>query len=155
METLVADIFRANYRHSEVIHVGRPADRGIDVIFIDTACTKWLIQVKRRACARKSEGFAALQSLLGTMALEGERHGLIVSTANSFSYQARRAQRLARQQGYIIELYDKGVLDRMVGALLPQVPWRELVAHPSLEHISDDVRLHFGGPASYGQLSLL
>jgi hypothetical protein len=33
METLVADIFRANYQHSEVIHVGRPGDRGIDVIF--------------------------------------------------------------------------------------------------------------------------
>jgi hypothetical protein len=106
METLVADIFRANYQHSEVMHVGRPGDRGIDVIFIDSACTKWLIQVKRRARVRTSEGFATLQSLLGTMALEGERHGMIVSTAHSFSYQARQAQRRARQQGYVIELYD-------------------------------------------------
>jgi hypothetical protein len=155
METLVADIFRANYQHSEVMHVGRPGDHGIDVIFIDTAGTKWLIQVKRRAHVRTSEGFATLQSLLGTMALEGERHGMIVSTADAFSYQARQAQRRARQQGYVIELYDKGVLDRMIGALLPQVPWHELFGHPSFKHVSDDVRFHFWGPECDGQLSLL
>ncbi|MGE3538656.1 MAG: restriction endonuclease [Candidatus Tectimicrobiota bacterium] len=155
METLVADIFRANYQHSEVIHVGRPGDRGVDVIFIDTVRTKWLIQVKRRARARKSEGFATLQSLLGTMTLEGERHGMIATTADSFSYQARQAQRQARQQGYLIELYDKGVLDRIIGTLLPQVPWHELFGHPSLDYVSDDVRFHFWGPECDGQLSLL
>jgi hypothetical protein len=155
METLVADILRANYQHSEVMHVGRPGDHGIDVIFIDTAGTKWLIQVKRRARIRTSEGFATLQSLLGTMALEGERHGMIVSTADSFSYQARQAQRRARQQGYVIELYDKGVLDRLIGVLLPQIPWRELFGHPSLQHVSNEVRFHFWGPECNGQLSLL
>lgn len=154
METLVADIFRANYQHSEVLHVGRPGDRGIDVVFIETTGIKWLIQVKRRERANKAEGFATLQNILGTLILEGERHGIIVSTADSFSYQARQAKRKALDQGYVVELYDKGVLDRMIGVLLPQVPWRDLFGHPALEHIADDIRRHFWGPEFDGQLSL-
>lgn len=153
METLVADIFRANYRHSEVIHVGRPGDKGIDIVFIDSG-TKWLIQVKRRAHASKAEGFASLQSVLGMLVLEGERHGIIVSTADSFSHQARKAQHRARERGYVVELYDQRILDRMIGALLPQVPWREIFAHPSLQHVGDDVKRHFWGAEFEGQLTL-
>jgi hypothetical protein len=36
LERLVADIFRANYQNSEVIHVGQPNDGGIDVLFVDS-----------------------------------------------------------------------------------------------------------------------
>ena len=148
METLVTDIFRANYQHSEVIHVGAPGDRGVDILFVDSNGVRWLIQVKRRAKPNKAEGFSTLQSILGTLTLEGERHGMIVSTADHFSSQAKQEVERARQRGYIVELLDKGILDRMIGALLPQMPWQELFAHPSLKHIGEDVQQHFIGRKS-------
>lgn len=52
----------------------------------------------------------------------------------------------------MVELYDKGVLDRMISPLLPEIPWAEIFGHPSLTHISDDVRRHFWGPEFDGQL---
>lgn len=104
METLVADIFKANYRHCEVKHVGGPCDLGIDVLFVDDNSQKRLIQVKRRENARKAEGFSTLLSILGAMALQGERHGIIVSTVDTFSFQARREAKNAAKQGYFVEL---------------------------------------------------
>jgi hypothetical protein len=145
MERFVAAIFRANHSHCEVIHVGRPGDRGIDVIFVDSDCTRWLIQVKRRSVPKKAEGFSTLQSILGTLALEGERNGIIATTADYFSYQARQEQKRARQEGFVVEFLDKGILDRLVGALLPIDPWRELLARPELAHLDEEVSTYFGG----------
>lgn len=143
MEKFVADIFKANHRASEVFHVGKPFDGGVDVIYIDSNGTKWLIQVKRRENPNKSEGFETLQSLLGTLVLEGEQHGIIVSTSNSFSHYARKKQKQAKQNGYVIEMIDKGKLNRMVGLLLPSLPWHQVFSHPALSHISDDIKTHF------------
>jgi hypothetical protein len=99
LERLVADLFRANHKACEVIHIGRPGDRGIDVIFIDDNNTTWLVQVKGRSRPGRSEGFSTLQSILGTLALEGKRHGIIATTADYFSRQAHQECRRARQQG--------------------------------------------------------
>jgi hypothetical protein len=145
MEHLITAIFRANYSHSEVIHVGRPGDCGVDVIFVDSEDTRWLIQVKRRAKPRKAEGFSTLQSILGTLALQGERHGIIASSADYFSHQARRERERARQEGFFVEFLDKGILDRMIGTLLPIDPWRNLFAHPMLSYLDSEVRTYFGG----------
>lgn len=154
METFVADVFRANYTHSEVTHVGRPGDRGIDVVFVESSGTRWLVQVKRRERGDRAEEFATLQSILGTLVLEGERHGIIVSTADHFSSQVRKGQKDALSQGYVVELYDKGKLDRMIGPLLPEIPWGKIFGHASLQHIEEDVRRHFWGPEADGQLRL-
>jgi hypothetical protein len=145
MEYLVSAIFRANHSHCEVVHVGRPGDCGVDVIFVDSENTRWLIQVKRRAKPRKAEGFSTLQSILGTLALQGERHGIIATCADYFSHQARRERERARRQGFIVEFFDKGVLNRMIGALLPADPWRELFTCPSLSYLDSEVRMYFGG----------
>ncbi len=156
METFVADIFRANYRHCHVRHVGKPGDMGVDVIFIDGDGTKWLVQVKRRTNSRriKSEGFSALQSILGTLVLEGEHHGIVVSTADYFSHQAKREQQRASIRGYTIKLMDKSVLGQMIGALLPRTPWRGLFDDPVLRYIDSDVRCHFLNPELGAQLPL-
>lgn len=148
MEVLVADIFRANYSNCEVIHVGKPGDRGIDVIFIDASETRWLIQVKRRSKLKATEGFATLQSILGTLVLEGERHGIVATTADSFSYQAQRAASKAREYGYVVELADKGVLDRMLGELLPTSPWLALLDRPVLYGLSPQARKFFAARLS-------
>lgn len=143
METLVADIFRANHKNCEVKHVGGPGDLGIDVIFVDNNSTKWLIQVKRRERPNKAEGFSTLQSILGTLALQGERHGIIVSTADYFSHQLRKQKENASEKGYNIELIDKGILNRMVGQLLPKAPWQEIFGHPALDKTMRDIKGRF------------
>ncbi len=135
METLVADIFRSNFSHSEVLHVGSPGDRGVDVVFIESSGVKWLIQVKRRENPKKAESFSTLQSILGTMALTGERNGIIVSTSDSFSFQARREVANAKSQGFLVELVDKGKLNRMIEPLLPRTPWLSILAHPDLVNL--------------------
>ena len=142
-EKFVADVFRANHRGAEVFHVGGPGDMGVDVLFIDAAGIRWLIQVKRRENPKRSEGFATLQSILGTLSLKGERHGVIVSTTDTFSYQARKARIEAAQRGFIIDMVDKGKLDRMLGKLLPPPPWNELFTFSELSHVASDVRRFF------------
>jgi hypothetical protein len=114
-------------------------------VFVDDNERRWLIQVKCRANPRKSEGFSTLQSVLGTLALEGERHGMIVTNADSFSYQARQERLRARNRGFVVELVDKGLLDRMVGALLPSAPWADLFQHEALGYIDTEVRSAFIG----------
>ncbi len=152
LEKLVADVFRANYHHAEAIHVGKPFDQGVDVIFIESNGTRWLVQVKRREQPARPEGFATLQSILGAMALDGSRHGIVVSTADSFSYYAHRARRHAEQQGFVVQFIDKGVLNRMVTPLLPQTPWREIFSRPELSQVAEDVQQHFWRPGDDDQL---
>jgi hypothetical protein len=123
MERLVAEIFRANYVGAEVIHVGRPGDRGTDVLFVDSGVHQWLISVKRRGRERAVEPFETLQKLLGTLVIEGQQRGIIASNAHHFSYQVQREVKRVRQLGYTVELLDRGKLHRMLGALLPDRPW--------------------------------
>jgi hypothetical protein len=132
IETFVADIFKANHKQCEVIHVGRPGDLGVDVLFIDDSATKWLIQVKRRERPKKAEGFSTLQSILGTLVLHGEQHGIIVSTADYFSAQIKKQTINAANRGYKIELIDKGILNRMIENMLPENPWINLFSHPDV-----------------------
>ena len=153
LELLVADIFRANYHDGEVFHVGKPQDRGVDVVFIEANNTKWLVQVKRRENPRRAESFGTLQSILGAMALDGSRHGIVVSTADSFSYYAKRAAEDALQQGFKVKLVDKGKLNRMVTPLLPVAPWEEIFKVPDLNFVAKDVQRHFWGPACDRQVS--
>lgn len=122
MEKTVADIFRANFQSSEVLHVGKPGDGGIDVLFVDSDSHRWLIQVKRRrlACA---EPFETVQRLLGTMLLGQSRFGIVASNADHFSFAAERAAKDASDLGYTVHLLDRGKLTRMIGALLPTRPW--------------------------------
>lgn len=145
MERFVADVFKANHRNCEVVHVGGPNDRGIDIIFIDDNQTKWLIQVKRRARPGKAEGFSTLQSVLGTLALAGERHGIIATCADYFSHQARIQAGRALAQGFTVALMDKGVLNRMLGAMIPRSPWTDFFADSSVSNLDEGVRVHFLG----------
>ena|GEM_PF-5161205 len=118
-EKVVGECFRANWAPVEVKYVGGPADGGTDVLLIMVDQTRWLIQCKRRASLKASEGVRVVRELLGTLRAEDELRGIVVSTANHFTYQARQlAQRPnLMEAGYRIELYDLGVLREMlVGA---------------------------------------
>lgn len=127
LEKLVADIFRANYSNSEVIHVGQPYDGGVDVLFIDSGNQKWLIQVKRRESAIASEGVSTLRNLLGVLLLNNAKYGMVVSTADHFTYWANQIKEKAAALGYIIELIDLGKLKRLINPLIPNRQWMGLI----------------------------
>lgn len=123
LERLVADIFRANYDYAEVTHVGKPDDGGIDVIYIDSSNSQWLIQVKRRENALSTESVSTIRNLLGTMLLENSTHGIVVSTADHFSYCAYDAVSRAAELGMTLKLIDRHALDHMLTGLQVDPPW--------------------------------
>lgn len=123
LEELVSDIFRSLYHPAEVIHVGRPDDGGVDVVFVESKDKRWLIQAKRREKPTYGEPVSTVRNLLGTMILENSSYGMIVSTADHFTYRAYDAVQRAREKGFLIELIDKGKLSKMLDAVLPDKPW--------------------------------
>ncbi|MGA2585473.1 MAG: restriction endonuclease [Candidatus Aminicenantales bacterium] len=127
LEKLVASVFKANHGDCEVFHVGKPSDGGVDVVFIDSREKQWLIQVKRRGRPNSSEGVATIRNLLGALDLKDSLNGILVSTADHFTYRAYEAVGRAKERGKIIKLFDRGKLNRMVGPLLPDRPWLSIV----------------------------
>ena len=122
-EKLVADVFRANHKNAEVIHVGRPHDGGKDIVFVDDGNEQWLISVKRRQSPDKSEGIDTIRNLIGVLVLNGVKNGMVVSSADHFTYQAKKAVGVVENEGFKLRLIDRGLLDRMLGRLLPHWPW--------------------------------
>jgi len=127
LERLVRDIFKANYGSTEVIHVGKPGDGGVDVLLIDSEDRRFLIQVKRREDPASAEGVNTVRNLLGTMMLENSRYGIVVSTADHFTYRAYEAVGRANECGMTIRLVDRGLLNRMLDPLLPDRPWLDII----------------------------
>ncbi len=140
LEQLVSDIFRYTYHPAEVIHVGRPDDGGVDVVFVESEDRKWLIQVKKRESPKCSEPVSTVRNLLGAMVLENSSYGMIVSTADHFTYRAYEAVQRASEKGFIIELVDRGKLNRMLEAVLPVNPWLEVLKkeYPNLASCFND-----------------
>jgi len=124
-EKLVADIFRTNFKNSEVIHVGKPDDGGIDIVMVDSDTQQWLIQVKRRGSENASEGVATIRDMLGSMILNDAARAIVVSNVNQFSLRAKQAADKAKSRGLTIRLVDKGILNRMLEPILPDRPWLE------------------------------
>jgi HJR/Mrr/RecB family endonuclease len=118
-ERIVGECFRANWRPVDTIYVGGPYDGGIDVVLVLSDDSRWLIQCKRRSKSNAVESIRAVRELLGTLRAEDELRGIVVSTADHFSYYA---QKLAIRPnlidvGYEIKLVDYGILKEMlVGA---------------------------------------
>lgn len=127
LEKLVAEVFKANYVHADVLHVGGTGDLGVDVIFVEASGQEWLIQVKRRQKGA-SEGFETLQKLLGTLLLKGGRHGIIATTADHFTHAVHKQVGRAADVGVTIDLIDKGKLARMIDPLIEENPWRKQFA---------------------------
>lgn len=136
LERFVADVYRANHALCEVQHVGKTADGGVDVVLITGGGSRTLIQVKRRALDTKHEPVSTIRELLGTLVLENGKTGIVVSTATAFTKPAVQAAADARRWGYVVELVDRGTLDRMVGPLVPRRPWGELFGLPELGVVS-------------------
>lgn len=125
LETFVAEILRANHQPCQVTHLGRPFDGGIDVLLIDSAQHEWVVQVKRRT-SHSGEGVDTVRNLLGVMYADDKLRGIVVSTADHFTYRAYDLRQKAAKKGCMIELVDRGKLDLMFSPLIPQRPWIKL-----------------------------
>jgi hypothetical protein len=133
LERFVAAIFRANYGPCEARHVGGTGDGGVDVLLLTAAGVRTPIQVKRRASAAVHEPVSTIREFLGTLMLQRARNGVVVSTATAFTRPAWNAVHEGRKLGYVVELVDRGALDDLLGPLIPNRPWSDLLSHPELE----------------------
>lgn len=156
-EKLVADVFRANYSHSEVRHVGSPDDGGVDVLYVDADKNQWLIQVKRREKPEATESVTTIRNLLGTMLLEDSSYGIVVSTADHFSYRAYHAVHRASERGMTIRLIDRKAFDHMLDGLLVDRPWLGTISATFPELAKRILRTAASKPGKslYQQLRLL
>lgn len=133
LEKLVADIFRANYHEAEVVHIGKPDDGGVDILFIDSTNQQHLIQVKRRIQEDSAEGVSTIRNLIGAMVLKEAIRGIVVSTADHFTLRAQQAAKKAQYLGLYIQLVDRGILNLMLDPVLPDRPWLEVVRNHDRE----------------------
>lgn len=141
----MADVFKANYENAQITHVGKPDDGGVDIKLVESNNNQWLIQVKRREKLNCAEGVCTIRNLLGTLVLEGQTQGIVVSTADHFTLRAQQAAQKSKKLGFNIKLIDKGILNQMLEPVLPDRPWIEVIkSHDSgiaswlMERISND-----------------
>lgn len=127
LERLVAEILRSSIAGATVEHVGRPDDGGVDVVLVTAAGRQWLVQVKRRSREGKSEGPEVLRSLLGVVTVKNAAGGIVVSTADHFTYRAYEFAGQAAKVGKQILLADKRLLSRLIDPLIPRVGWLHLL----------------------------
>jgi len=115
-EKLVAECFRANWKPVEVVHVGKTNDGGIDLILVKGEGTKWLVQCKRRSKTQSTESVSTVREMLGTLLAEGNLRGIVVSSADHFSYEAQKLKgnKNLSEKGSKIDLIDYGVLREML-----------------------------------------
>lgn len=128
LELLVARIFADSGEYCEVLHVGRPDDGGVDVVLIESNDATWLVQVKRREHPKSVESVTTIRNLLGTLVLEGSTRGIVVSTADHFSFRAESAVKRAASSGFTIQLLDRAALDCILRRRMPDAPWTTVVA---------------------------
>jgi hypothetical protein len=105
MERTVGSILR-DYLNMKVIHVGGPGDNGVDLLLLEGK-EPLLGQVKRRKRAA-TEGVSIVREILGTLVLNRANKGILVSSANRFSADAKKAADDAfLVAGVKVDLYDQ------------------------------------------------
>jgi hypothetical protein len=127
LERMVTSVFR-DATGGTARHVGCSGDGGVDVLVVDGP-TPLAIQVKRRE-GSKNEGPAVIRDLVGALAYRGLRRGAVVTTAKTFTSQARETADAAplHRDGYEISLYAYDALRDLVQATTPpERPWLDLI----------------------------
>jgi len=86
MEELVKYVFESFY-NCEVYHCGKSHDGGVDLVLINSE-KPTLIQVKRRMNPESTESVSTIRDFLGAIMLNKVQNGIIVSTADHYSYES-------------------------------------------------------------------
>ncbi len=89
MEELVKHVFESFY-NCEVYHCGKSHDGGIDLILINSD-NPTLIQVKKRENPKSAESISTIRDFLGAILLNKAQKGIIVSTADHYTYESIKA----------------------------------------------------------------
>ena len=88
-EKLVCSLMNEHFGPTEFVHVGRPKDGGKDLIGVLNEKITTFVEIKRREKIFTAESVKTVRGLLGVMAREGVKKGLVVSTAEKFSDEAK------------------------------------------------------------------
>jgi hypothetical protein len=131
MEELVQSVF-ADFFQSEVTHCGRSHDGGID-LYLALGEQTCLVQVKRRRSPDATEPVSTVRELLGVLGLHQSKLGIVVTTSNQFSEQAREAVSRAITAGMVkrFDLIDGPRFLSMLALVSDAVeePWRKYLFH--------------------------
>ncbi|MEV0769967.1 restriction endonuclease [Nocardia salmonicida] len=133
LERLVAKVFQESDDYVDVRHIGGPDDGGVDVLLVESQTRQWLVQVKRRESPTSSESVSTIRNLLGAMVLKKSALGVVVSTADHFTYRAREAVANAASVGYTITLHDRAGLDALLARSIPYRPWTNVLSQISAQ----------------------
>ena len=116
LEHLVSEVF-ADFMHCEAIHVGGPHDGGIDIILVNSAHCRYVIQVKRRSSPAAVESVSGIREFVGAMILRGALRGIYVTTATRYSAAATATATAAKQRDVVqfLELVDSAKLIEICG----------------------------------------
>ncbi|MDP1613336.1 MAG: restriction endonuclease [Sulfuritalea sp.] len=87
-EKLVCSLMNEHFGPTEFVHVGKPKDGGKDLIGILSNKITTFVEIKRREKTYVAESVRTVRGLLGVMAREGVKQGVVVSTAENFSKEA-------------------------------------------------------------------
>jgi hypothetical protein len=117
----------ADFFDSEVRHVGRTGDGGVDLIAV-IGDEPLMVQVKRREDSDQSEGVEVVKLLFASTFARGAKNGMVVTSAKKFSRQAREwiESPKLKGAGFNLELVDLNSLMSMVDAVAPAdspAPW--------------------------------
>ena len=128
MEQLVCSIF-SDYYECEVHHVGKTADGGIDLVFIESD-EPIFVQIKRRMSPNSSESVSEVREFLGAVQLQKGKEAIFVTSANHFTKPASQAAAQAVLLGLVkrFELVDYGKLISLLHLTSNQnkKPWKNL-----------------------------
>jgi hypothetical protein len=107
----------------------------------------WLIQVKRRL-NDKPESIETIRLLNGVLLREGKYHGMVVTSARSFTKNATKEASIKTTGPYAVRLIDRGGIMEMFSKI-PTLDFHHFLAeqypHIRMSPLSDDmVRLLAG-----------
>ena len=124
-EKLIAECLRYEYHPCEVHHVGArggKGDNGIDLYLIKDD-NEWLIQVKRRL-TDQPEPIETIRLLNGVLLRDGKHYGMVVSSANTFTKNAKDETMIRTSGAYSVKLIDRGNILSMLSKIpRQQEPW--------------------------------
>lgn len=133
-EKLIAECLKYEYRPCEVHHVGArggKGDEGIDIYLIKDDI-EWLIQVKRRI-KECSEPVDTIRLLNGVLLRKGKQHGMVITSANSFTRNAKAETAIQTPGAYCVELIDRGDILKMLSkAHEGKEPWQRALDDPDV-----------------------
>jgi hypothetical protein len=92
-------------------------------LLVESSGCTWIIQVKHHVKPAMSESVSTLRHLLGTLVIEGQTRGVVVSTADHFSYFASKAASRVRLAGYEVELFDRTHLMHLLDRCMSDDGW--------------------------------